>query len=227
MKFRLFGGLDCPDTVLAQLSVVAGLPAVLLSRMVDHVTTVILLSSKAQRDAASTESQETELEVQNNILFASSDIKVIDRMDVAQALTALHTIVANIIRFNVPGDTATNEMSMLGLSAEAAEAISAGCMGYSSQLRQALIESTAVVAAVVNPQAQVFSDTNVVAAADESGTMGLVDGDGEQSHWVKLSVQIGGETMSLTMTPDKCRALLSELISARQIIKEQNALQRE
>jgi hypothetical protein len=229
MKFRLFGGLDCPDTVLAQLSVVANMPTALLSRMVDHVTTVVLLASKAQLDgaAAGGRPQETELDVQNATFFASADVKDLLRMDVAQALTALHTIVANIIRFNITGDTAVHEMSMLGLAAEAAEVIAAGSAGFSSQLRQALIDATAVVAAVTQPQAKVVSKTELVVAEGEDGSKSLVPSDAAAALEVQLTMQLNGSNVTLLMTPDKCRALLSELITARQIIKEQNVLQRE
>jgi hypothetical protein len=223
MKFRLFGGLDCPDTVLAQLSVVANLPTALLTRMVDHVTTVMLLFSKQHDGGSVAPGQATELEVQNEIFFASADIKDLDRMEVAQALTSLHTIVANIIRFNVPGDAAINELSMLGLAAEAAEVISAGCSGFSSQLRQALVEAMPVVAAATQPQATVVARTHV--ALGEGGE--LVDGDEGKRLAVQLVMQINGRSVTLSLTPDKCRALLSELIVARQIIKEQNVLHRE
>ena len=240
MKFRLFGGLDCPDTVLAQLSIVANMPTALLSKMVDHVTTIILLFSKAQQDSSANDSSTapsssaSELEVQNEIFFASADFKELQRMDVAQALTALHTIISNIIRFNVPNDAAVNEMSMLGLAAEAADVIAAGCGGFSAQLRQALLDRTPLINAVSQPQATVLSRTHVELAEAEDGSRQLVEVEGTRSLVVQLTLaqqqlgsSAGGRNLVLTLTPDKCRALLSELIIARQIVKDQNVLSRD
>eukprot|EP00759_Apiculatamorpha_spiralis_P056544 PhF_6_TR8234/c0_g1_i1/m.12545 len=63
MKFKLFGGLECPDTFLAQLSVVGNTDIVstkALATLTDHVVAMVLLQATSAPSSVGDDSAPTE-----------------------------------------------------------------------------------------------------------------------------------------------------------------------
>lgn len=262
MKFRLFGGLDCPDSVLAQLSVVSTLPPAIVAKLVDHCTNVILFSADATVGSASSSSSTANSE---GLMGSSSNSRWSDiaretsnlhqsiaadihnasagseatsgqaatsmssALRFAQALTAIHTLVTNMTRYDVSADAATEDLTMLGLDPAVAEVVVSGTHGVFSQLRTALQRQLpmhhairGMDAALIERSAGTFTDEGkfVESTADDAGTLPplvrtrwLVDGSRHAD---------GAAAVTIDISLEKARALLVELTMARDILEKHN-----
>lgn len=239
MKFRLFGGLDCPDVVLAQLSVVAGMPVQMVSRFADHVTTVIVQTLQQQQqqqqsgDASASSENQGDYAALHAGFMQSPEIRGMPIMDVGMALSALHALITNITRFGVPHDVATNELSMLGLSSEAAETIVGSTQAYATQLREAQRRKQPRAATISAPVVKLYEKRAATATLtpDETGVASwAVDDEGHVGQTVSLSfVHVTGDGRSekrvVDMTHDQARALLAELVAARRVMEQHSGTQ--
>ncbi|KAF8304270.1 hypothetical protein TcYC6_0037030 [Trypanosoma cruzi] len=141
MKLRLFGGMDCPDSVLARLAVVAAVEPVAAAKMSDHAVTILLLTT--HEDARETDSDGLGvLDVQNKLFFSQREMMEIGVARVAQALTAIHTVVLNIVKYDVSDNDAVRELGILGLSEESAAAVVSPVQTHRMELASALLRQT-------------------------------------------------------------------------------------
>ena len=201
MKFRLFGGMDCPDTLLSQLSAVSRFPLGIVTRIADHVTTVLLSHTTSDQEHFN------ECAVQNQFFFNNSDIAPLNTMEVAQALVAAHTVIVNIIRRNLTADIATHELNLLGLELETAEAIAGAATAFEKQLRGALLHKTILLSAKAIGVCAVTRRS-----VDKEGT------GTDPVSFIELSLSTPGRCSKIEMSALKAQALLAELVSARWLL---------
>jgi hypothetical protein len=254
MKFRLFGGLDCPDSVLAQLSVVANLSPAVVAKLVDHCTNTILFSAEATAGAGgggassgtSTSSsrwsdiaRETVM-LQQSLTAADfgvtnpSQEAVVDSLLFAQAVTAIHTLVSNITRYRVAPEAAAEDLTMLGLDPAVADVIVAGTHSGYTQLRAALVRQMPShhairgvnFSSVYRVAGEFQQDTNTFTASDAGGDETSALAPLVRSRWLVDASRHSDAASAITidMTVDKARALLVELMTARAFLKTQNTL---
>ncbi|PBJ70896.1 hypothetical protein BCY84_17788 [Trypanosoma cruzi cruzi] len=141
MKLRLFGGMDCPDSVLARLAVAAAVEPVAAAKMSDHAVTILLLTTHG--DARETDSDGLGvLDVQNKLFFSQREMMEIGVARMAQALTAIHTVVLNIVKYDVSENDAVRELGILGLSEESAAAVVSPVHTHRMELASALLRQT-------------------------------------------------------------------------------------
>jgi hypothetical protein len=197
MKFRLFGGLDCPDSVLAQLSIVSNLSPAVVAKLVDHCTNTILFSAEATAGAGgggassgstSSSSRWSDIARETVMLQQSltaadfgitnpSQEAVVDSLTFAQAVTAIHTLVSNITRYRVAPEAAAEDLTMLGLDPAVADVIVAGTHSGYTQLRAALVRQMPShhairgvnFSSVHRVAAEFHQDTNTFTASDAAG----------------------------------------------------------
>lgn len=219
MRFKLFGGLDCPDFLLAQLSVVASLPAEIVAKCTDNAIAVILAPPQCPADAA----------VANDefLLQCAADVTAWRAAEGAgrsgpatspllaavEAATAVHSIVESAVRFRVPADTCANELSMLGLAAEVADAITASLTACAAPLYKAQLRAMPMLAGIAAPSASIW------AADDGSGALVRLRFSTSRQH--ATTAPAAGDTV-LEMTALQSQALLAELVRARRELGEEN-----
>ncbi|ORC85942.1 uncharacterized protein TM35_000311280 [Trypanosoma theileri] len=198
MSFKLFGGLDCADNLLARLAVVADLNAAIATKMAEHVVTILLLephSDKSEKGNTFTrddntlvtvgagmistttsssssslllhasvsppnlltgndekpqqqqhyqvhQTEQNELDMHNQLFFKQPEMVKLGEAKVAQALTAIHTIATNMIRFDVSHNDAVEELTVLGLDEEVALAIVASVHAHRHSIAMILLDQT-------------------------------------------------------------------------------------
>ena len=204
MKFRLFGGLDCSDFLLVQLAAIAMIGEQdVVEHLTDHAVGVIVANPSA--------SAPDEL---NAELFSLSSLKKVDQEEVMKAAVGVHALVSSIARYSVPHDVAVNEMTMLGLTKEAAEIIAATSTKNLSKMRASLATyHTPLRPGLAVPQPHAAT----VWRNDQSGeTLVSVP-------FVKTrAMDADGHSQELTvdMSPEQLRAFLGELVIAREALKQ-------
>ncbi|CUG93156.1 Hypothetical protein, putative [Bodo saltans] len=252
MKFRVFGGLDCPDSVLAQLSIVSNLSPAVVAKLVDHCTNTISFSAEATTAGGAASgsvgtsrwsdiARET-LMLQQSLsgadfgLTPAGTAEVVDSLTFAQAITAIHTLVSNITRYNVAKEAATEDLTMLGLDPAVAEVIVTGTLSGYAQLRTALIRQTPSHHAVRGVQF-----TAVQRAAGEfdsaTNTFSPVSEESQEEEAPSLATLIRSKWLVdssrhadsasgvvIDLSLDKARALLVELMTARELLRTQNVI---
>jgi len=107
MKFKLFGGLDCPDWILCEIAVLAKL---------ETPSSLEVLGIQAVKRLCGEE-------VDWKAVDAVCESHGLSVYEMRQAMTSLHTLMHNIVRFEVPEDTAHTELTMIGIRSEDAAAL--------------------------------------------------------------------------------------------------------
>eukprot|EP01060_Flectonema_neradi_P022267 TRINITY_DN30536_c0_g1_i1.p1 TRINITY_DN30536_c0_g1~~TRINITY_DN30536_c0_g1_i1.p1 ORF type:complete len:212 (+),score=24.01 TRINITY_DN30536_c0_g1_i1:60-638(+) len=118
MKFRLFGGLDCPDWFLSIL-------ATMSSASVESVA--IFLDTSVEKLCGTEPDWDTVMEKASTYDINHHGIK--------ELLGGMHTIVSNVIRYAMTPSQVTQELTMLGLPKEMADAISQKISSEESRLK--------------------------------------------------------------------------------------------
>ena len=116
MKFRFCGDLDCPDWLLAEISVLSKMSSVKMKLLCAQVVAEMTGGSIDYGKAAK--------------LTADAKFEV---ADIKAAIAALNFIFASSARQNVDGETVSNELQQLGLPKEHANAL---CKIYDEKLEQ-------------------------------------------------------------------------------------------
>ena len=116
MKFRFCGDLDCPDWLLAEISILSKISSVKIKLLCAQVVGEMLGGSIDYAKAA---------KLTADAKFEISDIKA--------AIAALNFIFSSSARHRVEGETVCNELQQLGLPKEHATAL---CKIYDEKLEQ-------------------------------------------------------------------------------------------
>eukprot|EP01013_Petalomonas_cantuscygni_P016996 TRINITY_DN34091_c0_g1_i1.p2 TRINITY_DN34091_c0_g1~~TRINITY_DN34091_c0_g1_i1.p2 ORF type:complete len:232 (-),score=36.04 TRINITY_DN34091_c0_g1_i1:205-819(-) len=107
MRFAFCGGLDVPDWFLAAIAILAKLSAIRLKVLSAQVLKI------------STGADDTDF---NKVTKFANDAKLSDD-ETKQTINALSFVLLNAVRFTVDDTTLSNELTMLGLPKESAEAV--------------------------------------------------------------------------------------------------------
>ena len=116
MKFRFCGDVDCPDWLLAEMSILSKISSVKMKLLCAQVVTEMTGGKIDYAKAA---------KLTSDAKFEVADIKA--------AVAALSFIFASSARQNVDGETVSNELQQLGLPKEHANAL---CKIYDDKLDQ-------------------------------------------------------------------------------------------
>lgn len=192
MRFRLFGGADCPDALLAQLSVLAPLGDDAARSIIEFV--VESLSRTERPGEASAQESRDQLVAEVGL----------PAMDVAQAACAVDELLRSMLRHDVPEDTAAHELSMLGLHKSLVDALIQGRNSRSTDLGRAAtlrLPKMPGVAHVATTQPSLSAEGGVSVHA----TLHFDDGVTPPA--------------AFDMPVDKARALLAELVEARESLR--------
>eukprot|EP00794_Sanderia_malayensis_P018645 gene18645-20526_t len=116
MRFRFCGDLDCPDWLLAEISILSKMSSVKMKLLCGQVVGEILGGSIDYSKAA---------KLTADAKFEIADIKA--------AIAALNFIFSSATRYGVDGETVSNELQQLGLPREHANAV---CKTYEDKQLQ-------------------------------------------------------------------------------------------
>lgn len=193
MRFRFCGQLDCPDWVLAEISMLSKLSSVKVKLLLVQVINDII---GKPIDYAKVEKY-------------TSDAKF-DLADKKACIAAMNFVVRSSAKYSVTPDILTDELQQLGLPKEHANSI---CRAYGDkieQLQEVARENTLKVGQVLNIDYRVkyVLGSSMLASVREP----MVE--------VGLAVQQANQTknVAFSMTAEKCRLLLAELKEARSLM---------
>ena len=116
MKFRFCGDLDCPDWVLAEISVLSKLTSLKIRQLVSQIINYIITGEVKF---------ESFDKLANDSKFDSSDVKA--------CFAAISFILKNSTRYSVDSNTLSNELQQLGLPKDNSNAL---CKIYNENLEQ-------------------------------------------------------------------------------------------
>lgn len=191
MKFRLFGGADCPDTLLAQLAVVSSLSIAQCESLLDFV--LESFESTEGRDAEEQRRELLKTLAETGLLVSTLQQKT----DLAHALCAFHTLMGNAVRYELSSEVVGHELSMIGASPDLVELFKQQYIAHAASIRIALVLRT--------PKRGSRMVTEVTP---------VIRGETEQMIQLKLS-NATHNMINVEMSALKARALLQELIEAR------------
>lgn len=107
MRFRFCGDLDCPDWVLAEISILSKITSVKMKQLCGQVIKD-LLGDKIDYEKV--------YKLTADAKYESSDVKA--------SIAALTFILTSAAKYNVDGDSLSNELQQLGLPKEHSTALS-------------------------------------------------------------------------------------------------------
>jgi hypothetical protein len=200
MKFRLFGGSDCSDALLAQLAELSNLPAAAVRVVVDYAL------DSMQRSASANAAGEAE----RDAFLAEMEAAGVNAMAAAQSACAAHEILGNIVRYHVTSEAAQHELSMLGLPRSVTDVIVQGQQAHASDLVAA-----AKRAIPRRPGIAKLSGRLLVNSAEGDVQVHL---DIQPDRGVASTLR-PAETVSLIAPREKLQALLAELVEARESLR--------
>ncbi|XP_022082426.1 COMM domain-containing protein 4-like isoform X2 [Acanthaster planci] len=114
MRFRFCGGLDCPDWVLAEISILSKITSVKMKLLCAQVIKDLL------GDCIDYE----------KVYKLTADAKY-ETGDVKASIAALNFILSSAAKYNVDGESLSNELQQLGLPKEHSAAL---CRSYQDKL---------------------------------------------------------------------------------------------
>lgn len=116
MRFRFCGDLDCPDWVLAEISLLSKMTSVKMKLLVVQVIEDII---GGKIDYA-------------KVFKLTADAKY-ELSDVKASIAAISFVISSSAKYNVDGDSLSNELQQLGLPKEHATAL---CRAYADSLEK-------------------------------------------------------------------------------------------
>eukprot|EP00755_Sulcionema_specki_P025549 Sspe_Gene.83577::Locus_54819_Transcript_1_1_Confidence_1.000_Length_704::g.83577::m.83577 len=196
MKFKLFGGLDCPDWFLAALGTVS------------NITTeaVAVFSQAAFSKVMGRDVDWVEIE-------ATADSASLSKDGVRQVLGCLHEVVVNAGRFDLPPSALTHELTMLGIPQDSSNIIADLVSSSKDALRSRLAARLPREDTVLESQFRVdfvARSSNPNAAPQPVVQLQLLVGDGLN--------QTPPRTEALELSADQFRTLHAELMEAHEIM---------
>ena len=198
MRFRFCGDLDCPDWVLAEISILSKVTSVKMKLLCVQVVSELLGGSIDYTKVSK--------------LTADAKYEV---SDVKASVAALNYIFSSAGKHNVDGETVSNELQQLGLPKEHAQAL---CKVYEDKLSQ--IRNTLRKQSLRLPQLKaldwrvdlVLSSSQVEDVNEPEVQLKLVTSD--------TSVLGKNETHGFTVSGDKFRVLVAELKRAYKYMED-------
>eukprot|EP01061_Rhynchopus_euleeides_P020261 TRINITY_DN33003_c0_g2_i1.p1 TRINITY_DN33003_c0_g2~~TRINITY_DN33003_c0_g2_i1.p1 ORF type:complete len:179 (+),score=61.58 TRINITY_DN33003_c0_g2_i1:46-582(+) len=149
MKFKLFGGLDCPDWLLS-----------LLAKVSEITNEQCEVCSQAVLDRV--HDRDVEWETVQAAGIEPSDLKAI--------LGALYTVVTNAVRYGLEGSQLEHELIMLGVREEVSEQLSSLLDSNATELKQRMLD--------LNPRRPTIAASSCQLVADDTARLNLSLSDG-------------------------------------------------
>jgi hypothetical protein len=189
MKFKIFGGLDCPDFLLSQIATLSVLPPVAVGELSAHIVQDLVENNT---DGKAWNAVETAVVP----LFPDTDQAA---LSFAMASCATKTLLVNVVRFQVELAKANDELTMLGMSKEQSDALTGPLTDHTTLtlLRNVQVGAT--------PQ------------QDDIGAVALMSTTRCNGGCLVVLMQCDGQTLMLSK--EKGLALLGELIVARGVLQ--------
>jgi len=198
MKFRFCGDLDCPDWLLAEISILSKMSSVKMKLLCSQVVAEILGGNIDYAKAA---------KLTSDAKFEIPDIKA--------AIAALNFIFSSSARHGVDGETVSNELQQLGLPKEHANGV---CKTYEDKMPQ--------IKEVFKNQSLRFSRLKSIDwRVDYAISSSLIDEVNEPEVQLKFvkrdgSDELKEEQFSFTVSGDQFRTLLADLKQAYKYISD-------
>ncbi|XP_059168423.1 COMM domain-containing protein 4-like [Physella acuta] len=196
MRFRFCGDLDCPDWVLAEINILSKITSVKIKLLAVQVLKD-LLGEGIDYDKVH--------KLTSDAKFETGDIKA--------SIAALSFILSSAAKYDVDGETLSNELQQLGLPKEHTTSL---CKSYSDaqvKLQEHFRQTSLRVSNLDSVQWRV----DYVLSSSELQQVN------EPSVQLKLGVTQGDsanpEPVAFTLTADKFRVLLHELKQAQTIME--------
>ncbi|XP_065841470.1 COMM domain-containing protein 4-like [Oscarella lobularis] len=183
MKFRFCGDLDCPDWVLAEISILSKITSVKMKQLCVQVIRDLIDDSI---DYA-------------KIFKLTADAKY-ESSDVRAAVATLSFILSSAAKYNVDSETLSSELQQLGLPKELSAAL---CRAYGdgqTKLQDSLRQNSLRLSRLrsVDWRVDYVLSSNDVTDVDEPFVQ------------IKINKE-GSDSVAFTASPDKFRLLLNEL----------------
>ncbi len=198
MKFRFCGDLDCPDWLLAEISILSKMSSVKMKLFCSQVISEILGGKIDYAKAA---------KLTSDAKFEIPDIKA--------AIAALNFIFSSSARHGVDGETVSNELQQLGLPKEHANGV---CKTYEDKMQQ--------MKEVFKNQSMRFSRLKSIDwRVDYAISSSLIDDVHEPEVQLKFAKTDGSDALkeeqfSFTVSGDQFRTLLADLKQAYKYISD-------
>ncbi|XP_033624970.1 COMM domain-containing protein 4-like [Asterias rubens] len=195
MRFRFCGGLDCPDWVLAEISILSKITSVKMKLLCVQVIKDLLGDSIDYE----------------KVYKLTADAKY-ETGDVKASIAALNFILSSAAKYNVDGESLSNELQQLGLPKEHSSAL---CRSYQDKL-EALQKKFKEQSFRVSKLEAVDWRVDYILGSSE-----LKDVN-EPSVQLRLHIKNPDndsvEPVSFNISADKFRILLSELKQTQQLM---------
>eukprot|EP00808_Paulinella_micropora_P007401 g72497.t1 len=202
MKFRFCGGLDAPDWILAEVSVLSKMSSVRVKLISKQILQQL-------RGAGIDYEKVTKLTTSQRLNLGPGDVKAI--------MAALHFMLRNSAKYDVDEDTLLQELPQLGLPLDICQAIVKEFIKVKDNVRQHFATQTLRLPRIEETEWRVdyilsSSLTKVVAEPAVSLKLKLSKDANDANHDGSAS----SDQLVFSLSADKFRVLLNELKTVRQ-----------
>ncbi|XP_053383575.1 COMM domain-containing protein 4-like isoform X1 [Mercenaria mercenaria] len=196
MRFRFCGDLDCPDWVLAEISTLSKITSVKMKLLCVQIIKD-MLGQGIDYD---------------RVYKITSDAKF-EEGDVKASIAALHFIIASAAKYNVDGDSLSNELQQLGLPKEHTTSLGKSYGDNLTKLQEQFRKDSLKLSQLEGVEWRV----------DYIISSSLLKDINEPCVQLKMNVKPaeGGEVepVSFTASSDKFRVFLNELKQASSVME--------